>query len=86
MKKETFIKAWARELSVSEDDLYDFYNKVITFENQEDSAGKEVYVKCDIADPDMEFHGYCVNDGKGCIASMKKVTRPTVNDKTKDDD
>ena len=40
MTKETFIKAWARELSVKEDDLYDFYNKVILFNNQLEPEGE----------------------------------------------
>ena len=69
MTKETFIKAWARELDVSEDDLYDFYNKVITFETDSlpqqpsDSAGEEVYVECE--DDPTEDGIYFVVDENG---------------------
>jgi len=53
MTKETFIKAWAREMlsdnldvmSEAEEFLFDFYNKVIAFETDtqqpSDSAGEE---------------------------------------------
>ena len=87
MTKETFIKAWAREMlsdnldvmSEAEEFLFDFYNKVIAFETDtqqpSDSAGEECL--------------YCTNGledrGNGDVADCShcggagKLTRPTLN-------